>query len=782
MRGTGRVKALCIGADAYTHIAPLVEAVKDARRMHRELEDSSGCSSSFLANPTTRQSMLDMLSSLAMDCQTKRPELMLVFYAGHAIQLSSGEIAMLTCDVVRPEVSEETRGSRVTVGDVLSAMAAGAENVEALPPLIVIIDACRDEVQGRERIESEITNRTRSMKVSLFLSCSRGQRADDESAFLRDLLDKEDGMFARNMRLKQAIQHAMLESRRREQVAVSFCTELIPEDLCIRPEPTVLRDIQQIQQGARRVAESSRRLEDPTAGPTSPGPAAEVVAGYSPAAAGTGADAFRSSILGLLQESLGSLLEESPRWRVCSMFVLVFLRYEGTRYGTQVTRRYYQTRSKKRLGPDLIRAVNGHMSRNEIRSEELEQWVQETYGTSTRSKTAVAAIDFAVREEIRRSLSHMPEEARSELRLWEEDVRLRDFYEGDMTEEAALNEAEGYLKNKMTADQDGRLSPLLAVHVLSRVVETGSFVTFLKMTRLSCACLSVALAKRVRVAGQGYHEHGELEERLEKEEAEQLRALLAGVGGDEEGFVAMSKLEGGGALTVWGREQEVDSQVGEELKKLSVVPVREIKTASRLRVHQNVMRSESALSQASTASVSSAFARERHQRILSALLDKPELSDALEPFDNISPGDTWENVRGKVKYEDVVRVGKALMKEAELIAGDFKTLMRSKQVEKLLGTSVERPTDVKDFERKINARWGPGDIERGPYKIWAKISNRPECFLSRLERYLNEFLSTEERQADLIVAMAYLSTFNWCLTSKPGKPIEYALPSDQKAS
>ena len=559
MQGTQRVEALCIGADAYTHIAPLVEAVNDACRMHRELQDSPGCSSFLLANPTTRQSMLDMLSSLARACQTNQSELVLVLYAGHAIQLSSGESAMLTCDVVRPEVSEETRGSRVTVGDVLSAMAAGAENVEGLPPLLVIMDASRDEAQGRKRIEPERTDRTRRMLASLVLSCSRGQRAADESAFLRDLLDREHGMFARNMRLRQAIEHAMLESRRTEQVAVSFCTELIPEGLCIRPEPTVARDIQQIQQAARRVV---------SAGPTSPGPAAEVAAGYSPAAAGTGADAFRSSILSLLQESLGSLLEESPRLRVCSMFVLVFLRYEGTRYGTQATRGYYQTRSYRWLGPELIKAVNDDMGRNEIRSEELEQWVQATYGTSTRSKTAVAAIDFAVREEIRRSLSHMPEEAMSELRLWERDVRLQDFYGGDMSEEEALDRAEEYLRDKLTADQDGRLRPLLAVHVLSRVVETGSFVTFLKMTRLSCACLSVALAKRVRAAlGEereeeeegrfrtwvsssgwvfGSHEHGELEERLETEEAEQLRALLAGVGGDDEGFVAWRKLEGGG--------------------------------------------------------------------------------------------------------------------------------------------------------------------------------------------------------------------------------------------
>uniref|UniRef100_A0A7S4L2L5 Uncharacterized protein n=1 Tax=Guillardia theta TaxID=55529 RepID=A0A7S4L2L5_GUITH len=112
------------------------------------------------------------------------------------------------------------------------------------------------------------------------------------------------------------------------------------------------------------------------------------------------------------------------------------------------------------------------------------------------------------------------------------------------------------------------------------------------------------------------------------------------------------------------------------------------------------------------------------------------------------------------------------MKEAELIAGDFKTLMRSKEVEKLLESS-ERPTDVKDFERKINAKWGPGDKQDGPYKIWAKIRTRREL-------YLNEFSSTEKRQKHLIVAMAYLSTFNWCLTSKRGKPFErYALPSDQ---
>jgi len=269
-----------------------------------------------------------------------------------------------------------------------------------------------------------------------------------------------------------------------------------------------------------------------------------------------------------------------------------------------------------------------------------------------------------------------------------------------------------------------------------------------------------------------------------------------------------------GSLTVLGREQEVDSQVSEELKKLSVeerggptppvaklVPTHERgqqaglpaasgrKRSGRRPVHDS--RSDAARSTSDSASqdptipASSTRSKrdhkqERQQRILSALLDKPELSDALEPFDNISPGDTWENVRGKVKYEDVVKVGKALMKEAELIAGDFKTLMRSKEVEKLLESS-ERPTDVKDFERKIIARWGADDKTSRPYKIWTgTVKKMQHCFLSRLERYLNEFSPTEKRQADLIVAMAYLSTFNWCLTSKRGKPFErYALPSDQ---
>eukprot|EP00960_Hanusia_phi_P061651 764899-Hanusia_phi.AAC.3 len=188
----------------------------------------------------------------------------------------------------------------------------------------------------------------------------------------------------------------------------------------------------------------------------------------------------------------------------------------------------------------------------------------------------------------------------------------------------------------------------------------------------------------------------------------------------------------------------------------------------------SVATSHTSLSQASTASaVSASSVGTRRQSILAACANKPDLLAALQPFEAIKPWDSWDSVKSKLTHADVVRVGQALEVEVEESAGSFAALIRNKRLDDLLGTS-ERPGDEREFERMINARWGREDQARGPYAIWSRITNRPECFLSRLDRYLDERKHREKRLVDLIVAMAYLSTFNWSLTSEAGRPFLFA--------
>eukprot|EP00960_Hanusia_phi_P003902 114829-Hanusia_phi.AAC.1 len=590
------IKALCIGVDDYQHLKPLENAVSDARRMQLELE-ISGCPSSFLKIPT-RQAMTESLSSLSSDCSKTPPKLVLVFFAGHGIQLHNGETAMLPCDIARAEEAKDTRMTMMTVADLWKALDQVASGNSKPPPLLLIIDACRDPVQGLERTEPNLNNRNMRTTLSLILSCKRGQQASDESAFLKDLLDVELGMFAQNQKLTQAIDHAVRISRTREQQVITLCTEHIPDGLCIRSDPTVARDIGQMIEAGRQVAAASNRQQEPTGGPASGSrPQAdqgmEMVAAYSVAPAQTGADMFRRSLLGVVKESLASLLDESPRWNVCSIFLLVFLRYEGTTYSTKAIRGYFDGLAKKMIGPKLIRRVGEFFANGNIRSEMLEQWVRETYGDIDQTKMVVAAIDFAVQQETTRSLADKPEEWRDEIDLWKMEVNLSDFFSSarnhsGITEEDALDKAEEYLKEKITDDQ----AATLAIHVLSRVVETGSCVAFLKTTRLGSVCLSVMLGRRVREALRGEreehvfrtwvsssgwvygsHEHGELEERLDKEKVEELRATLDAVGRDGTSFMRWKELEREGALSVLPYQQ-VSPAAGGELKQIAVEATR----------------------------------------------------------------------------------------------------------------------------------------------------------------------------------------------------------------
>ncbi|EKX34931.1 hypothetical protein GUITHDRAFT_146844 [Guillardia theta CCMP2712] len=564
---TCRIKTLCIGIDAYEHISTLDNAIRDATDVHNQLESSPGCQATLLVNPSTRTAITSQISSLVRDRKTRGLELILVFFAGHGMQLSKGDIALLTSDIVRAEESEETKQSMITVADMLEALRDGAaQNSDRIPPLLVIIDACRNSKRsawmGMERLEHEGSSLIQRMRVSLCLSCSRGQQASDESAFLEDLLDSEQGMFAQNRRLKLAIEYAVRMSYDREQgkygqYARTLCTELIPDKLCLRNDKTVAADLQQIRMGVESLIQSEGMQPDSTDS------GVQVVAAYSPAATRTGADVFRESLLQLVRKSLFSLQDKGPRWKICSMFLLVFLSNKGTTYKKQGDRGFFHAFAKQMVGPELIKTVGKAMVADEIWSEKLERWIRERYGEIDRKKMVTAAIDFTVREEIRSSLRHMEEEANAEIKWWTRNDYLADHYsKGEKEQEEALDLAEEYLKDKITADQEGRLSPLLAVHVLSRVVETGSCVAFLKMTRLSSACMSVMLAKSVRevlggngkeglfrtwISSSGWlsgpREYGEMEERMEAKEVEMLRTLLLTVGGGVSKFIDWKKLE-----------------------------------------------------------------------------------------------------------------------------------------------------------------------------------------------------------------------------------------------
>eukprot|EP00960_Hanusia_phi_P073512 768029-Hanusia_phi.AAC.2 len=467
------------------------------------------------------------------------------------------------------------------IEDLLEALWKGAgSDLKDFPPVLVIIDACRTPVQGLETNEPDKSNATRRIRLSLCLSCSRSQEAPDESDFLKDLLDDELGMFAQNRRLRDAMDHAVRQSFTREEHAIDLNTALIPHGFCIRVDQTVAADIQHIQQGARQLILASNSLDRDGSATLSSSPDQEMVAAHSYAPAQTVDGMFQRNLLDLVQESLDSILREISQWKICSTFLLVFLRYTRTMYDSKATQIYFQGVSKKNIGPELIRVVGDAMVQSKICSEELEQWLKTNFTgiIVERNMMALAAIYFTVQKETITSLASRPEVAINEIKSWERGARFLDFFHRSIGLEEALDIAEEYLRTQFNASLQP--IPLLAVHVLSRVVETGSCVAFLKMTRLSAACLSVVLARRVRetlrgdreedvfrtwVSSSGWvygsHEHGELDERLKEEQVDQLRSALEAVGRDETDFLRWEELEQAGALSVLRRQQE-ESVIG----------------------------------------------------------------------------------------------------------------------------------------------------------------------------------------------------------------------------
>lgn len=138
--------ALVVGADGYRHIAPLGNAVNDARALARRLGELGFDVVGPVIDPTREQ----FLAALdRFDQRLDGAEAGLFFFAGHAVEIDGRNI-LLPVDAPAATSRRLVEANGIMVADVLNEMQART------PRVIAILDSCRDNPLPRDAVRGGV--------------------------------------------------------------------------------------------------------------------------------------------------------------------------------------------------------------------------------------------------------------------------------------------------------------------------------------------------------------------------------------------------------------------------------------------------------------------------------------------------------------------------------------------------------------------------------------------------------------------------------------------------
>ena len=210
------------------------------------------------------------------------------------------------------------------------------------------------------------------------------------------------------------------------------------------------------------------------------------VLAYSP----EDAKSFRDRTMKAVRFFLGEQRADSPRWRVCSIVLMYFLRYEDTRFSTRRLLGYfYSSMDEFIAGPELVKEVREYLEEYAILSPSFDAWKASQTGRSmSDDKLLIAILDYTISREMRRVISD-PDELSQALRIWSK--KIDGCLDKSISWEDGMDKIEAHLRNQ--TDLEGGKEVLFYFYVLERAVEVGSYVMMLKMTKLSSVFLHYCL-------------------------------------------------------------------------------------------------------------------------------------------------------------------------------------------------------------------------------------------------------------------------------------------------
>eukprot|EP00960_Hanusia_phi_P050480 760254-Hanusia_phi.AAC.3 len=382
---------------------------------------------------------------------------------------------------------------------------------------LVIVDACRstEELKVAERLIPQhpvVDVLPRSW--CLCFTCSNGEKAKDESEFFQQMLNEQEGMFALNKSLQHVVLDCARRSKRDSQSAVPINAQDVPE-FCLVEDEESCRESIKIQGAMARV---SQELTPSTALDDVSNQADIAVAAYSPAQVRD----FREHVKALLRDFLSNTHLEEPSWRLCSLFLLAFLRDKETVFSSKSVLEYYRSMTAD-IGPELIDDVNKMLAEGEITSAKFQEWRTRKMLDIPSEKLCVAVLHFTVTEEIRKIIEN-EREAGVKIKLWERrGLGEGSSYTESVSWQEALNRMERYFKNDLI--YEGGTNILFAGYVLKKAIETGSYVLVLRMTEMQSICFFRFLLESGWRSGSGKEADGQ-----EKEEKIHFTTFISSSG------------------------------------------------------------------------------------------------------------------------------------------------------------------------------------------------------------------------------------------------------------
>ena len=496
-----RVYGLCMGLNDYKgELKPLARAVEDAKELHDKLCSLPQSHSVLSSNPRNPSDMKKYLRRSLKQLEQACPELLIFFYAGHGLYEPVSHDQMLV-----PTDVEEVRGlsyrqihdEMLSLKEVFKVFRDFERDISMFHPrVLVVIDACRDKIEGvKEGVPQDPEVTALPEHSTLLLTCGKGKTAGDESILFQSLLDPDLGMFACN----RPLDYVLLSSTRiceGKQPCVFMQIQAIPDGFCLVSDGEPWRDIKSstagLHQAAKDLASSTPIHIDTSKADT-------YVLAYSP----EDAKSFRDRTIKALKYFLGEQRADSPRWRVCSIVLMYFLRYEDTRFSTRRLLGNFLTKVNKNLvGPELVELVLEYIVRNKISSPSFDAWkANQTARSISDDKLLIAILDYTISKEIRKVITD-PDELDEALEIWSKVVDR--CFDSTVSWEDAMDKIEEHLREEIMPG-DGQY-PSFYFYVLEQAVEVGSYVMMLKMTKLSSVFLHYCLLEYYH-SKQGKHRH-----------------------------------------------------------------------------------------------------------------------------------------------------------------------------------------------------------------------------------------------------------------------------------
>ena len=208
-----QMQALCIGVNNYKEKTKLKNAIADAEGIARCIENLPDSSARAVRNPESKCARRREIGSFLSDLPKERPpRIVLIFYAGHAVQ-EGNQIFLLPANA-NPKTPEDLKSTCFSHDELFKLLKAKLDDkIEVEDVLyLVILDACREslggispKLAGFSAESHEPLPSTRPAKWVLCTSTARGNVAYDgeggHSPFTEALMSVECGLFKPNVPL-----------------------------------------------------------------------------------------------------------------------------------------------------------------------------------------------------------------------------------------------------------------------------------------------------------------------------------------------------------------------------------------------------------------------------------------------------------------------------------------------------------------------------------------------------------------------------------------------------